>query len=82
MRPKLVLVCLLGLGFDPEGAVAGAKVVKWDEATTDEMGIGFLMILKKDTGPDSPRRAEPDLWKFIKESGGVPFFSRVSPSGE
>ena len=69
-----MLACLLGLGFDPEGAVAGAKVVKWGEATTDEMCIGFLMILKKDQDLTRPGEKN-DLWKFIKESGGVPFLN-------
>ena len=50
------------------------KVVKWGEATTDEMCIGFVMLLKKDQDLTRPGEKD-DLWKIIQESGGVPALS-------
>ena len=50
------------------------KVVKWGEATTDEMCIGFLMVTKQNQ--DLTRPGEKyELPNIIKESGGVPALS-------
>jgi hypothetical protein len=34
------------------------KLVKWDESTTDEMGVGFIAVTKK--GQDLTRAGEKD----------------------
>jgi Copper type II ascorbate-dependent monooxygenase, C-terminal domain len=47
------------------------KTVRWGEATTDEMCIGFIMLAKKDQDLTKPGE-EDDLVKLIKESGGTP----------
>jgi hypothetical protein len=50
------------------------KVVKWGEATTDEICIGFIMLAKKDQDLTQPGEKD-DLFKIIKESGGWPILS-------
>jgi Copper type II ascorbate-dependent monooxygenase, C-terminal domain len=50
------------------------KVVRWGEATTDEMCIGFIMIAKKDQDLTKPGEKD-DLFKIIKQSGGWPILS-------
>jgi hypothetical protein len=47
------------------------RVVKWGEATTDEMCIGFIVIAKKDQDLTIPG-ARDDLFDLIKASGGWP----------
>jgi len=47
------------------------KVVEWGEATTDEMCIGFIMIVKKDQDLTQPGQKD-DLFNTIKDSGGWP----------
>jgi Copper type II ascorbate-dependent monooxygenase, C-terminal domain len=47
------------------------KTVRWGEATTDEMCIGFIMLAKKDQDLSKPGEQD-DLVKLINESGGTP----------
>ncbi len=56
---------------NPRNPNSPPKVVRWGEATTDEMCIGFIMLAKKDQ--DLTRDGEKDdLVKLIKDSGGEP----------
>ena len=56
---------------NPRNPNSPPKVVRWGEATTDEMCIGFIMLAKKDQ--DLTRAGEEDdLVKLIKDSGGTP----------
>ena len=50
------------------------KVVRWGEATTDEMCIGFIMIAKKDQDLTKPGEKD-DLFTIIKQSGGWPILN-------
>jgi hypothetical protein len=56
---------------NPRNPNSPPKTVRWGEATTDEMCIGFIMLAKKDQDLSKPGEQD-DLVKLIKESGGTP----------
>jgi Copper type II ascorbate-dependent monooxygenase, C-terminal domain len=60
---------------NPRNPNKAPKIVKWGEATTDEMCIGFIMLAKKDQDLTRPGELD-DLFKIIKESGGWPILSQ------
>jgi hypothetical protein len=50
------------------------RLVKWGEATTDEMCIGFIMLAKRDQDLTRPGEKD-DLAELIKQSGGFPILT-------
>ena len=56
---------------NPRNPNSPPKVVRWGEATTDEMCIGFIILAKKDQDLTSDGEKD-DLVKLIKDSGGAP----------
>jgi len=56
---------------NPRNPNSPPKTVRWGEATTDEMCIGFIVLAKKDQDLTRPGEKD-DLVKLIKESGGAP----------
>jgi hypothetical protein len=56
---------------NPRNPNSPPKTVRWGEATTDEMCIGFIMLAKKDQDLSRPGEKD-DLVRLIKESGGRP----------
>ena len=54
---------------NPRNPNSPPKVVRWGEATTDEMCIGFIILAKKDQDLTSDGEKD-DLVKLIKDSEG------------
>ncbi len=66
---------------NPRNPNSPPNTVRWGEATTDEMCIGFIIHAKKDQDLTRPGEKD-DLVKLIKESGGAPILDARARKGD